>query len=90
MRQSVVNLLLFFSALLSALTGIGPAVRMPASAHAAAGVVASVRAEVRAARVASRPQEGVPPLARLAAALCNAATIALTPAHPLYASRRRE
>lgn len=83
------NLLLLLSALLSALTGGASAVRAPVAAHAAAGIVASAQAEVRAARAASRPQQGLPGLARLAIGP-RATAFARIGAEPLYASRRRE
>lgn len=63
--------------------------RAPVAAHAAAGIVASVQAEVRAARAASRPQQQVPGFAALAGPSI-ATPFAWTAAEPFYASRRRE
>ena len=82
------NLLLLLSALLSALTGVGSAVRAPAAAQAVSAQVTAAAAQVRAVRVAQRPQPGRPTLAmvRSVAAL----PVPITAFAPLYASRRRE
>lgn len=85
-----VNLLLLLSALLSALTGGGAAVRAPVAAHAAASAAAVVQADVRAARVAHRPQQGLPALVAVQGLAALATALVLSAVQPLYASRRRE
>ncbi|MEH3158167.1 MAG: hypothetical protein PGN08_04060 [Sphingomonas taxi] len=85
-----VNLLLLLSALLSALTGGGAAVRAPVAAHAAASAAAVVQADVRAARVAHRPQQALPALVAVQGVAAGAAVLVLIAIQPLYASRRRE
>lgn len=84
------NLLLLLSALLSALTGGGSAMRTPAAAHAVASAAAVVEAQVRPAAVASRPQQALPTLVASAAWGLAAAAPAVAPGEPLYARRRRE
>jgi hypothetical protein len=89
--SATVNLLLLLSALLSALTGVGSAVRQPQVAqqvaqpvHAAAAVIAARRRAVT--------QRPVQPLVVMATAALAplAPTFFVAAAHPLYAQRRRE
>jgi hypothetical protein len=85
----VVNLLLLLSALLSALTGGGSAMRTPAAAQAISATATAIVSDVRAVRVAQRPQQGRMPLIETLAAL---PLVMAPPAatEPLYARRRRE
>ena len=85
-----VNLLLLLSALLSALTGGASAMRAPTAAHAVASAAATVQAEVRSARIASRPQQGLPTLALISTLPVPDAPATVAAFEPLYASRRRE
>lgn len=85
-----VNLLLLLSALLSALTGGASAMRAPTAAHAVASAASAVQAEVRAARVASRPQPPRWTLAAVAGPFAPVAARVVAAGQPLYASRRRE
>ena len=85
-----VNLLLLLSALLSAITGGASAMRAPTAAHAVASAAAAVQAEVRSARIASRPQQGLPTLALVSALAVRGASATVAAFEPLYASRRRE
>lgn len=85
------NLLLLLSALLSAITGGASAMRAPTAAHAVSTAAAAVRAEVRSARIASRPRQGLPTLARVALLPeTGGVMLPVGGAEPLYASRRRE
>ncbi len=63
-----VNLLLLLSALLSALTGVGGAVRRPQPAEAVAIVGTAAATAVREARVPARPAASLPSLLIVAAA----------------------
>lgn len=84
------NLLLLFSALLSALTGVGSAARAPAAAQTVSAQVtaAAAAAQVAAVRIAQRPQQAVAALRAVAGGLAlPALRLQVT---PLYASRRRE
>lgn len=88
--SSSVNLLLLLSAMLTALSGAGPSSRAPQVA-VAVNQVAVVAADVRAVSVtmAGRPAARMPP----PIAMSHRATLTrwrLTPAAPLYLSRRRE
>ncbi len=86
---SPVNLLLLLSALLSAITGGASAMRAPTAAHAVASAAAAVQAEVRSARIASRPQQPLPTRVQ-AAALSAPVLLPPVAVESLYASRRRE
>ena len=83
------NLLLLLSALLSAITGGASAMRAPTAAHAVATTAAAVRAEVRSARIGSRPQQPRPTLAQ-AAVPSVPVLLPRVAVESLYASRRRE
>lgn len=82
------NLLLLFSALLSALTGVVSTTRAPTAAHAAAGATAIRAAAATMPReVTVRPANAVADLRTIAASGIVADVAAIA---PLYASRRRE
>ena len=82
------NLLLLFSALLSALTGVVSTARAPTAAHAVAAASTVSAVAVRVTReAAARPNDVVADLRRVAASIAVPAVVATT---PLYASRRRE
>lgn len=83
------NLLLLLSALLSALTGIGGSVRQAPVAQAVTQQTRAAVAATVAQRVAARPAQAVATLIASAVAPL-AAAIALTPAEPAFATRRRE
>ncbi|MEH3046910.1 hypothetical protein [Sphingomonas adhaesiva] len=89
MSVSAMNLLLLLSALLSALTGIGGSVRQPPVAQAVAQQTRAAVAATVAQRVAARPVQVLATLSTSAVAPI-AAALALFPAEPAYATRRRE
>ena len=82
------NLLLLFSALLSALTGVVSTARAPTAAHAAAAATAIRTAAVRMPREATARPADVAADLRMVAVSVVAPVFAATV--PLYASRRRE
>jgi hypothetical protein len=82
------NLLLLFSALLSALTGVVSTARAPTAAHAAAAATAIREAAVQAPWEATeRPADSGVDLRIVAVAVVAPVVDAIS---PLYASRRRE
>ena len=85
----VVNLLLFLSALLSALTGVVGGGRVAEVPQYTAAASASARVSARPAVNVKRPIAALPRLQEVANAL-PAKVFALTPATPLFAGRRRE
>jgi hypothetical protein len=83
-----VNLLLLLSALLSALSGMGQAVRGGRAPQTVCATVAARRTTAAPRRATRRP---VPPLLRAFEAILPAlAVLGLTPAQPIFAGRRRE
>ena len=85
-----VNLLLLLSALLSALTGVGGSVRAQDRAQAVAeGSIAAAKIAVAPRAVTVRPLAALAALAESARGGLETA-LALTPAEPAYATRRRE
>jgi len=83
-----VNLLLILSALLSAFSGVGQAVRDGRTPQAVCATVAGCAVAVGRRAVASRPQPALPTVMEVAVAAL--AAWRLRPAEPIFAGRRRE
>jgi hypothetical protein len=81
------NLLLLFSALLSALTGVVSTARAPTAAHAAAATAIRTAAVVMPREATARPANVVADLRAIAVPVVASGVAAIA---PLYASRRRE
>jgi len=84
-----VNLLLLLSALLSALSGVGQAVRGGRAPTAVCATVAPTRAAPVCRRsIAARPSVALPMASQASAAILT--PIRLAPHQPIFAGRRRE
>jgi hypothetical protein len=84
-----VNLLLLFSALLSALTGIGGGARGTQVVQAVAQGSVALATPLRRAAATARPAQQLPTIVAMVA-IPSARSLVLRSVHPLYAARRRE
>ena len=84
------NLLLFLSALLSALTGVVGGARTAETPHYEAVALVSARVVLAPAVTTSRPTATLPDLFAISDLIPSAIALAPASSIPLYAGRRRE